>query len=214
MTNPPEPNDPVEFDNLPDDDKPKRGVPEDGYRWHEVWSMVLASPGEETFQRILTDPRVSVGRALVWLVLGAVVSVGVTLLPIISSMPRPSFILIAWGIMTLVLVLALFIYSSVLQMAARLLGGAGTHREFVYSYAAFSAPLYVIRALVGLLAVSPIFAYGIMIYDILLTAMALRTVNRFGWLRAVVTMVLGQFVLLLVVSQLLNALLELLLRSA
>jgi hypothetical protein len=214
MSNPPEPNDPVEFDNLPDDDKPKRGIPEDGYRWHEVWSMVLASPGEETFQRILTDPRVSLGRALMWLVLGAVVSIGITLLPIMSSLPRPSFFVILWGVMTLVLVLALFIYSSVLQLAARLLGGSGTHREFVYSYAAFSAPLYVIRALVGLLAAGPIFGYAIMIYEILLTAMALRAVNRFGWPRAVVAMVLGQFALLLVVSQLLNAILELLLRSA
>lgn len=213
MSNPPEPTDPVEFDSLPDDDdKPKRGIPDDGYRWHEVWSMVLASPGVETFERILVAPGVSRGRAFTWLFMSFVLGFGIALARIWSYLEYPWTTALMWLLLSLVLALAMFINSSVMQLAARLLGGVGTNREFVFSFAAFTAPLFIIRILVSMVAIHPVFDWAIMTYELLLTIMALKAVNRFGWLRAIVAMALARMAAWLVAMMIINTILEWMMR--
>jgi len=38
-----------------------------GYAWYEIWMSILLSPSEKSFQFILTDPKLSLDRGLLWI---------------------------------------------------------------------------------------------------------------------------------------------------
>lgn len=172
----------------PEPEKPK---PAPLYRWHEVWSMVLANPATETFERILEDTAATNHRAFRWIFISGMVSylIGGILFIVATGwwrlLPQVLMISVISGAIT---TLVFLLNSVFLQFFARSAGGEGAYEHFQYAYAASAAPLAVIRTLVLITARNPIFFLAVNLYQLLLVAMALRAVNKFSWGKTVVTL--------------------------
>lgn len=170
-------------------EKPKR-KPHPTYSWFFVWVSVLTRPSVKTFRSILQDRYAGTPRALVWLF-------GTRFL--MAWLPTVVFALLlgALGIIlvgalqamgfAVVFTLTFLLQSIILQWLARRLGGRGSYGQFIYAMAAFSAPLVVVSSLLRFAPLSAALFLSLLFiffYQIVLTSLALRAVNGFGWVRA------------------------------
>jgi hypothetical protein len=150
--------------------------------WLEVWFMVLTSPNERTFHKILADPNARPGRGFLWVfltsligVLIAAVAFGVqmqTALPeMLAQMPQPlpfdpqqvmgySLIgmIVGSPLIAAFSVLGVIITAALYQLIAKFFIGEGSFGEMAYALSAISAPLSLINFMISLLALLLSFA--------------------------------------------------------
>ncbi|HJS29376.1 MAG TPA: Yip1 family protein [Anaerolineales bacterium] len=190
-------------------DQPLQALPPESrgpLPWHQVWIKALTQPSENTFSDLLArEPDPSLGKAFGWIALssligGAVVfflSLFTNALPL-GMMAGEDFVptllgsavglICAVPIVIIVTVIGFALYSGVIQVVARILGGQGTYDELTYAFAAYGAPLGLASAVVSAIpfvnfCLSPLLA----IYGLVLNVMAVKAVHRFDWGRAIVT---------------------------
>lgn len=181
-----------------DDDTPAKPKRDQGERlaWHQVWALVLTNPSEATFDRILDDPQASTRRALGWIFASGFASVMIAVLFIVLRFREvPIQFLFQAFVSALTLggwlVVRFWLTHLILQFVARRMKGSGTYSELYYACAAFEAPLRIIAALVGSLTANPLFFLALGVYQLLLTVIAVKAVNRFNGWQAVAALVLA-----------------------
>lgn len=199
------------------------------YTWFESWKMALTRPNEETFRSLADDPNGSLGRALIWIAITSAVSFLITTtvqLLFSSLLAGPSVfealeqevgLLLPGGLMiagvfvcglpmvALFSAIGILIYSGLVQFTASAFGGEGTFAEMTYALAAFTAPITLLSAVIGGIPLVNCLTIPLVIYNLMLTLLAVKSVNRISWGKTI-----GIFAVLLLVSILLAVVLGLL----
>ena len=170
-------------------------LPGEELSWIEVWTRALTCPSVETFQALLRDPKASAARGYRWMLLcGLVASTISGLAAYLVFGPGAGGVVclpvqVAMGGIGAVLVLG--IRAGITQWLARVFEGTGKYADLVYAIAAYSAPLTIVVSLavvVILVSYMPCL-YGVFlplaIADVVLEAMAVKAVHRFGWAEAI-----------------------------
>ncbi len=199
------------------------------YTWFESWKMALTRPNEETFRSLADDPNGSLGRALIWIAITSAVSFLITTtvqLLFSSLLAGPGLfealeqevgLLLPGGLMiagvfvcglpmvALFSAIGILIYSGIVQFTASAFGGEGTFAEMTYALAAFTAPITLLSAVIGWIPLVNCLTIPLVIYNLMLTLLAVKSVNRISWGKTIAI-----FAVLLLVSILLAVVLGLL----
>ena len=199
------------------------------YSWLEAWRLALTRPNEETFRSLADDPNRSLGRALSWIAITSAISylitVSVQLLfsglfagpSLLEALEQEAGLLLTGGLMitgifacglpivVLISTVGMLIYSGVVQITASAFGGDGTFAEMAYALAAFTAPLTLLSGAISWIRRVNCLTIPLGIYSLLLTLLAVKSVNRISWGKTI-----GIFAALLLVGVFLAAVLGLL----
>ncbi len=192
------------------------------YSWFEAWRLALTRPNEETFRSLAGDPNGSFGRALSWIAITSAISylitVSVQLLfsglfagpSLLEALEQEAGLLLTGGLMVtgifacglpivvLISTVGMLIYSGVVQITASAFGGDGTFAEMAYALAAFTAPLTLLSGVISWIPWVNCLTIPLGIYSLLLTLLAVKSVNRISWGKTI-----GIFTVLLLVGALL-----------
>ncbi len=185
--------------------------------WQEVWSTAVMNPSLESFELILGDPAARPQRAYTWIFFTATFSAIVNMIFIFSNSrtflpPGYSYggSIVPTMICTAALtgpfaILGLIIAAGILQFIARLLGGVGTFREFVYVYGAILAPMALVSAAfnvlpMSLIGITQLLGLILGIYQLVLVGKALKAVNHYSTRAATVTVLIPTIVIIFLFS--------------
>lgn len=191
--------------------------------WSLVWYQAVTSPREETYDRLVNDPKAGLRRAVIWLLLSTAIAyvIGVFTRLVFTQLhlfAPPSFFTrldpatetaAIWLFLCLFPFVSMFwlagnlAYAAVAQFIAGALGGDGTFSILAYATAMYTAPLTLLFGpilLVPLLNVC--IGVPLLFYSIVLNFHAIKSVNRFGWGSAILTslimvLLIAPFVLIL-----------------
>lgn len=196
------------------------------YSWLETWRLALTRPNEETFRSLADDPKGSLGRALSWIAITSaisyLISASVQLLfsglldrpSLLEALEHEAGLLLSEGLMiagvygcglplvVLMSVVGMLFYSGIVQFTANAFGGNGTFAELAYTLAAITAPITLISGAIGWIPWVNCLVIPLGIYSILLTLLAVKSVNRMSWGKTI-----GTFAALLLVGALLTVVL-------
>ncbi len=199
------------------------------YSWFEAWRMTLTRPNEETFRSLVDDPNGSLGRALSWIAITSAISYLISAFVqlwfsslfagpgLIEALEQEAGLLLPGGLMiagvyvcglpmvVFISAVGMLLYSGVVQFTASALGGEGTFTEMAYALAAFTAPLTLLSGLIGWIPLVNCLTIPLGVYSLLLTLLAVKSVNRISWGKAI-----GIFAVLLLAVVLLVVVLGLL----
>lgn len=191
---------------------PPSGVSE----WVSVWRDALTRPSDQTFARIAQSPRAQLTTALLWVFLGALVSSLLTSLvpnPYLSQMMQNYnldntrlgggagsllFRVICGAPIAAVIAVVVFVIGAgIVHLLAKMFGGRGTFDQLAYVMAAIQTPFSLVTGVLGLLTAIPLvglcfglLSLGLLIYVIVLSVMAVKGVNQFGWGQAAASLLL------------------------
>ncbi len=187
---------------------PSFSQPSRSFSWIQVWTNALTRPSVATFEELVRDPNATPGRAYAWVfiasLIGYVLSVLIqlALAGITGSASRveSEVAAVAGGsIIALVCaspvvaalgVLGLMISAGITQLVASAIGGTGTYSKLVYAFAAYSAPLTLITAVLGSIPYANCLAFPLSLYAIVLNVTAVKAVHQFGWGKAAASSIL------------------------
>lgn len=176
----------------------------------DSFTSALFKPSEATYQRIANDPNASFWRASLWIFLGALIgSILAAPLSLLFDTTQLDQFRQAFGetgnaltgaaglllccvpFLALLSVIGAIIASGVYQLVARLLGGAGDFNGLYNAYAAFAAPLIVLSYPLGAIPLVGVCLSGLLgLYHLVLTVIAIQAVNRFGYGKAILTVLI------------------------
>ncbi|MCB0063927.1 MAG: YIP1 family protein [Caldilineaceae bacterium] len=184
----------------------------------ETWSKVLIHPGEETFVEERTRPQATIGTALLWIVIAAVVTgilgwlqvrmvfSGNQFAAMIEQMDLPpeataqmnamiesgmlGTIAGGSGVASIIITPIFFLIGTgILQLIARMFGGSGEFGRFAYLLAAIQAPISILNAVLGFVPfVGGCVAFALWIYSVVLTFFAIKAEHGLSDGRAIGTL--------------------------
>jgi Tfp pilus assembly protein PilF len=171
--------------------------------WHEVWLTALSRPTPTAYEVLLSDPEVSVSRALIWSAIAGLVGGGVFLLAqtlffntFVSLLPPEQSALLRSANPTTLLAIGFlcglpaFTFSAMLgvlftagltHLGARLFGGRRPFAEQAYLTAAYASPLTIVNSVLALIPLVNCLTLPLSLYALFLNIVAAKAVNRFGW---------------------------------
>ena len=186
--------------------------------WSEVWLKAVTQPTVASYEDMATRPGVSSKRAYIWVFAGSLIATAITLVWVLLS-GSPSALgqqeggRIAADLGTTIVVLiclaplggvfailGLMITAGISQAIARALGGTGTFTQLAYLIAAYLAPLGILTSLLALVPLLNCLNLPVGVYSLFLNILAVKSVNRFSWGRAVLSSVVILAGILLVVA--------------
>jgi hypothetical protein len=200
---------PSSFDNEPQstfaDEKPELQPGEVALHnrsWIEIWQMAITRPSVATYEDILRDRVVTVGRGLTWVVLSFFLAIFVSV--ILQIILGESFTYGDnnslgydgdFGVLTLfcvpfVVAIALAIWIAIVGInhlvAQAMMQGSAKFDQVVFAMAAFTAPLTIINVIVGYIPVIGEIIYILVwIYAFALAVIALKAAHQFDWLKSI-----------------------------
>lgn len=171
--------------------------------WHEVWLTALTRPSPTAYEVLLSDPEISVSRALIWSVAAGLASGGLILLAqtiffnvyVNLLTPEQSVLLRSVNPTTLLAVaflcgLPAFTFSTLLgvlftagltHLGARLFGGRRPFAEQAYLTAAYASPVSIVNSVLASIPLVNCLTLPLSLYALFLNIVAAKAVNRFGW---------------------------------
>ena len=178
------------------------------YSWHEVWIRAILQPSVKTYKLIIHDRRASTNRAYSWIFISGTVGYLITtILELASGNLFYSNVIPALepdamnGLSTVLLlccapiagvgaVIGLAIQATLFQLIARLLGGTGSYASLLYALAAYYAPLSLVMSIIYAIPfINLVLAILAGFYSIVISIIATKAVNQFGWGKATATVV-------------------------
>ncbi|MBC7814468.1 MAG: YIP1 family protein [Burkholderiales bacterium] len=198
--------------------KPK---PAETLSWYETWRMAILRPGEETARRIANDPNASARTAYLWVLASTIFTLPVSLLQLSllpealnqpeirelfpAEMTGQILTISMWAIpIGVLLSVPLFMLSmTITHWASRQFGGMGSYERLAYANAAFSAPLQIVAAVIGLVALFLTTSGGIDLsqigtliglYSFVLYAISIKAIHELTWGRTI-----GSILILMVI---------------
>jgi hypothetical protein len=196
-------------------DTPVLSQPPEELPWFQVWVNALSRPSEATYVELVRDPKASSGRAYLWvfftsligymfIMLGQFVGLGWSAMfgnsPAMGSGEGGLLALTCQVPVAAVLsIISLTISAGITQLIAHALGGTGSFSKLVYAIAAYLAPLTLISGVLSVIPFVNLLSIPLGIYGIVLNVIAVKSVNQFGWGRAVLSsFIIFAFALVLV----------------
>lgn len=180
--------------------------------WSEIWVKAVTEPSEETYREIIFDPGASNRKANTWMFLAAMggwvlniilgTFLGTSILAgQLESAPIAilSTMVCAVPMAGVMAVISLIISSGIIQGIARLLGGEGQRKELAVGMAAYLAPLSLVSSLISTIPIIGAVSYLISLYALVLNVIAVKSLNRFEWWKAVIAS-LGVFLVIVGVA--------------
>lgn len=198
--------------------EPTSGLAPIRQTWSEVWLKAITQPSIYTYQDLVSRPGVSSRRAYAWVFLGSLVGSVLMLLGNLffgSLSPlgaeQASDFLGGYGILILMFVcllpvggifaiLSLIIIAGISQVIARSLGGSGTYKELSYAFGAYLAPLGIIGSVLFMVPFVNWLTIPIGIYSVFLNILAIKSVHRFEWGKALASSVAIIAIILLLLA--------------
>jgi hypothetical protein len=176
--------------------------------WSRVWYQAVTSPREKTYDKLVSDPKAGLRRAVIWLLLTAAIAylIGIFTRLVFAQLRLvavPDFftrldpatetaaiwlLLCCFPFAAMLWLAGQLTYAGVAQFIAGALGGTGTFSKLAYANAMYTAPLTL---LLGPLLLVPLLniclGVPLLFYSIVLNFHAIKSVNRFGWGSAILT---------------------------
>jgi hypothetical protein len=166
------------------------------FTWSQVWNKAILQPSVETYESLIRDPSADMNRGLKWvfvvsLILIILNSLGFGLVNNIEGDSVDQVWLICFApVGASLVVLFIVISASINHFIAGILGGHGERRDLVYCIAAFSAPIVLISAFLVLIRYANILSTLLYWYQIVLSVIAIKSVYKLSWLRAIISALL------------------------
>lgn len=177
--------------------------------WFAVWKDAVTKPNEQTYAGFAASAGGKLSIALLWVFLGSLVTSFFAALvqgPMMRQMMQQfqqmgvdmpaiplgagSFLSALCGAPVVAVITVVFFAISVgiTQWVAKMFGGKGNFEQLAYAFAAISLPISLASAVLTLLSAIPyiglcfsIVSLAVSIYGIVLSVMAVKGVNQFGW---------------------------------
>ena len=177
----------------------------------QTWMAALTKPNEQTYAEIANSPGASPGKAYLWVFIAALVNFSIAILiqavvagasgqvNDLQNMLGGSAIALICAVPVLagLAVLSFMISTGLIQWVAGMFKGAGTYSQLAYALAAISAPTTLISSVLSIFSAIPFlalclwpFSILIFVYVAVLSVMAVKGVNKFGWGQAIGSYVL------------------------
>ena len=182
--------------------RPQPGQPSSMF---SIWVRAISRPVLATYEELLRgEPKPTLIKAVAWIVIaGLVAGVLSELLNLLFGMAQGGSggtLLTFWvnrlALVPAGMVIEFVIFSAISLAIARASGGKGNLGSQSYLLAAAQAPVSIISsALATIPSVGGVIAWAAMIYGIYLEVLALRAAHRFGWYKAVGTLLWAAIVL-------------------
>jgi hypothetical protein len=170
-----------------------------------IWLPAITRPVLATYEELLKEePNPTLSKALGWIAIAGVIAGAVGgLLNLLFGMARGESLgtLLAPWLKTLVAtpvgaLISFVILSAIWLVIARAFGGQGNLGSQSYLLAAAEAPVSIISGCLATIpGVGSVIAWLASIYVVYLTVLALRAAHRFGWGKAVATLLIPIVVL-------------------
>lgn len=174
--------------------------------WSDEWRNALTQPIVATYETIAGSMNATTSAAYRWIFISALVTVVIQLIAesvfgvgLFGALGTTICIVL---IAPFVAVLGFAIAIIVTHGAAKLLGGVGTRDQYSYAVAAYAAPLAIIAAVLGSIPAAIIFSlnYGFTVYGSVLGVIAVKSVYKISWGRAIVAVIIGPALVLVLVA--------------
>jgi hypothetical protein len=188
----------------------------------QTWIAAVTKPSPETYTKIANDPSASPGKAYLWVFLaGLLVSLVTAIIQstTIQQTLEQSGLGVNVGSGTILITLvcgipvlaALYVvifavWIALIQLVARMFGGQGNYNQLLYASSAIYVPVAAVSSVINLLYLIPvvgfcfaILAFALSIYSLVLSVMAVKGVNAFGWGAAIGAAILPGLVIFLIV---------------
>jgi len=201
--------------------------------WIQTWITAVTKPNEQTFADLAERPGAEARKAYLWIFVTAWIGVlvsGIIQLVVLGSrfgQLAPEFTrTLGTSVASLLCVspfaagfsvLGFMIGVGLIQWVAKMFGGAGTYDKLAYAFGAVAAPAALVSAVITLLSAIPyvgilggLLGFAMGIYVLVLEVMAVKGVNRFGWGKAIGSVLLPALALGLLVACLVIGILMLL----
>lgn len=177
-------------------------------KWYEIWRDVWSHPGLATFQALLNEPDHSTTRGLIWIAAAALVTAlltGISTARSFESTQYSGFGFVIYYLCIIILtpifsIVGIIIATAIYHGISRLFGGSGLWSNYLFCFAAVSAPAGIIGGVVGLIdylfisigasplvVIMSLVSFGLAIYVFILNIYALRAVENIGTGPAVIT---------------------------
>ena len=193
--------------------------------FYEVWNIALRRPTLESYERLLQDPKATLSRAVIWLlVVGAISGLlsGASQLVWMQLMGSSAFsqfagsaqalpsqlappglsmaaiMLCAIPIGAIGLVLGQMLYFALVHFTASAFGGQGTFSQMMYANTAYYAPITLISSLLSLIPCAACLAAPLGIYAFALQFLAVRSATKLGWSGAIGSVLIVMFLFILI----------------
>jgi hypothetical protein len=172
----------------------------------ETWIKALTQPREESYLEIVNDPGASMGKAILWLAgagfLGGLFTglvnwiFGVSPLSQFARFGDFDIPVARGGFMSVITnsfggafgtVIGALIFTGLVQVVAKMLGGTGTFDKLFYGFAAFQAPLGLVSTAVSVIPIVRCLSVLISIYGIVLCVIANQAVHEYDTGKAVIS---------------------------
>jgi hypothetical protein len=186
--------------------------------WSQVWFRAITRPTVKNFEQIINDPNISTRRAYIWIFVSSLISFAIAILVQMLFPAQPTItprgvtytapligldvILFICGapIVGAVSILILVINSAITQGIAGALGGKGNFTKLVYTSSAFAAPMTLVMGVLNLIPFVNLLIYPLGLYNIVLSIIAVKAVNQFGWGKALASSIVIYATVLVLVS--------------
>lgn len=155
--------------------KIERSIP-----WYKVWFKAFLQPSADTFRVLLDDPRASIRRVIIWLfIITMIATIGRNPIILLSMFSSTSFLLgtvLIYSAVAAVNVLIFIVVATALHIAAKALGGVGTHSRTCYALGAVFVPFMLLLSLTSGFIVGIIV---LLVHTLRTMTIALRSVHEF-----------------------------------
>ena len=180
--------------------------------WYRVWFLALTRPRVATFSELAGQPGAKASRAFLWVFLAGCFDflgatfVQVILVPIFypgnsafegTFLGRSVLWVCAFPLYGVLFLLGFMLMAALMQWLARALGGSGTFDQLAFVLGALAAPFSIITAvLLPFVAIPYVgLCFGLLtlvlsIYILGLQVPAIMGVNRLGWDKASIALIL------------------------
>jgi hypothetical protein len=186
--------------------------------WSDAWISAIIRPSEATYRRIGYASNASFWRAAIWLFVASIIGFVISALaglafgaPQFQQLEEATGVDLGSivGVLGLLVCAAPFgaalgvglaaLWTALIQWIAKLMGGEGDFNALFNAVAAYSAPMGIISALFSAIPIPYISAcIGALIgiYNLVLSVIAVQAINRFGYGKAIATVLIPAALLL------------------
>ena len=184
--------------------------------WYQVWSLALTRPRVATFSALAHQPGGKASRAFLWVFLAACFDylaatfVQVLVVPIFhpgdpafegTFLGSSALWVCAFPLYGVVFLLGFILMAALMQWLARALGGSGTFDQLAFVLGALAAPFSIITAILLPFVAIPyaglcfsLLVLALSVYILGLQIPAIMGVNRLGWDKASIALILPAIV--------------------
>ncbi len=158
--------------------------------WIKTWIAVLRHPSVATFESIINDPLASNRRAYIWVFISSMISAfALSAMAGMQGADIEAFVCIG-PVFGVVSVIFFAISVGITQLMAGALGGKGNYSQLLQAWAAIAAPITLISSILSLIPILAIASFLLMLYGFVLNIIAVKAVNKLGWAKSIVAVVI------------------------